>query len=215
MSDILYLKFDKNMAVRKTTVTLGDVADMECSNASVLNKLKTIKLFTFQNVKAGAHTCAARQVCSVLEVVQKIHKEFPDLEIQNMGEIDFIVEYSTKTEDPFWILFLKVAIVCIITFFGAAFSIMAFNNDISVTKLFAQLYERMTGEVSNGFTILELTYSLGLTVGIVTFFNHLGGRRLTKDPTPIEVEMRLYEDDVDNTLIQTAGRNGKHKKESS
>ncbi|MBQ8184857.1 MAG: stage V sporulation protein AA [Lachnospiraceae bacterium] len=214
MSDILYIKFDKNMAVRTQSVNLGDVADLECSNQDIVNRLKTLRLFTFQNIKKGSHTCAARKVCSLLEVVQKIHEIYPSLEIQNLGEIDFIVEYSTKEKDSPLLLFFKVSVVCIITFLGSAFSIMAFNNDVSVTTLFAQLYELLTGEPSNGFTILELTYSLGLSVGIVVFFNHLGGRRLTKDPTPIEVELRKYEEDVDLALIQTAGRNGKHKKDS-
>lgn len=213
MSDILYIKFDKNMAVRTQTVMLGDVAEMECSNQAVVNRLKTVKLFTFQDIKKGSHTCAARQISSVVEAVKKIHEVYPNLEIQNMGETDFIVEYSTRDVDPPVLLFLKISIVCIITFFGAAFSIMAFNNDVSTTQLFAQFYELVTGEASDGFTVLELTYSLGLSLGIVGFFNHLGGRRLTKDPTPIEVEMRQYEDDVDTTLIMTAGRNGVHKKE--
>lgn len=214
MSDILYIKFEKNMAVRTQTVTLGDVADLVCSNQAIVNKLNPVKLFTFQNIKKGAHTCAARQICSVVEVVEKIHETCPNLEIQNVGETDFIVEYSTKDVDPPFLLFLKISVVCLISFFGSVFSIMAFNNDVSTTKLFAQIYEMVTGEASNGFTILELTYSLGLSVGIVAFFNHLGGRRLTKDPTPIEVEMRQYEDDVDTTLIMTAGRNGIHKKEA-
>lgn len=215
MNDILYIKFDKNMAVRTQSVTLGDVADLECSNQAIVNKLKTVKLFTFQNIKKGSHTCAARRVCSVIDVVQKIHEVYPNLEIQNMGEIDFIVEYSTKDKEIPLILFLKISFVCLISFLGSAFSIMAFNNDVSTARLFSQFYQLVTGQTSDGFTILELTYSLGLSVGIIIFFNHFGGRRFTKDPTPIEVEMRLYEDDVDTTLIQTAGRNGVHKKDKS
>ena len=90
---------------------------------------------------------------------------------------------------------------------------MAFNNDVSTTDMFGRFYTLLTGEQSDGFTILELSYSLGLSAGIVAFFNHIGGRRLTKEPTPIEVEMRLYEDDVNTTLIKTAERNGEHRKE--
>ena len=65
------------------------------------------------------------------------------------------------------------------------------------------------GYTPQGYTILEISYSLGLTVGIIVFFNHIGGRRLTKDPTPIEVEMRVYETDVNKALIETADREGK------
>ncbi len=90
---------------------------------------------------------------------------------------------------------------------------MAFNNDVSTVDMFGQFYTLMTGQESDGFTILELTYSLGLSAGIIAFFNHIGGRRLSKEPTPIEVEMRLYEDDVNTTLINTSSRNGIHKKE--
>ena len=67
----------------------------------------------------------------------------------------------------------------------------------------------VTGQAGDGYGILELSYSIGLTVGIILFFNHIGGRRITKDPTPIEVEMRVYEKDVNNALIETADREGK------
>lgn len=86
---------------------------------------------------------------------------------------------------------------------------MAFHNDISIGKIFGQVYELVMGKEADGFTILEVAYSLGLAVGIILFFNHVGGRRITKDPTPIEVEMRVYETDVNKALIETADREGK------
>lgn len=213
MSEILYLKFEKNTCTYNRTVTLGEAGKMQCADSAIVNRLKTEKLHTFENVKKGKHSCAARKVFSILEVVEKIHGVYPNLEIQNMGEQDFIVEYSTKPKEQPALTFLKVAIVCLICFFGSAFSIMAFNNDVSTVDMFGQFYKLMTGMESDGFTILELTYSLGLSAGIIAFFNHIGGRRLTKEPTPIEVEMRLYEDDVNTTLINTASRNGVHKKD--
>ena len=71
---------------------------------------------------------------------------------------------------------------------------------------FAQLFSQFTGESSDGFTILELSYSVGVGLGILIFFNHFAGRKFTADPTPLEVEMRLYEDDVDKTLIEAGSR---------
>jgi len=166
------------------TVTLGEAGELQCADQAVVNRLKTEKLHTFQNVKKGSHTCAARKVFSILDVVEKVHAVYPNLEIQNMGEEDFIVEYSTKPKENPAVCFLKVAVVCLICFFGSAFSIMAFNNDVSTVDLFGQFYTLLTGQESDGFTILELTYSLGLSVGIVAFFNHIGGRRIVNEPTP-------------------------------
>ena len=56
---------------------------------------------------------------------------------------------------------------------------------------------------------MEFAYSIGLDVGIIGFLNHNGKRRLAKDPTPVEVEMRKYEKDVNTTLVETASREGK------
>ena len=64
-------------------------------------------------------------------------------------------------------------------------------------------------EAPGPINILEISYSVGLFLGIVVFFNHIGGRRLTKDPTPIEVAMRNYEEDVDRALIASAEREGR------
>ena len=101
---------------------------------------------------------------------------------------------------------LKTSQVVLISFMGAAFSIMAFNNDVGVTKMFSQIYELVTGTKSDGFTVLEFTYSIGTAIGILTFFNHFGKRRFSVDPTPIEVEMRLYENDLQTTLIENISR---------
>lgn len=211
MNEILYVKLEKNIRTYNRTLTLGEAAQMKCADPKIINRLKTEKLYTFDHARRGRRSCAARTVLSILDVVEKIQAVYPSLEIQNLGEQDFVVEYSTKQEENSVLSFAKAALVCVICFFGSAFSIMAFNNDVSTTKLFSQFYTLLTGQTSDGFTILELTYSLGLSAGIIAFFNHIGGRRLSKEPTPIEVEMRLYEDDVNTTLIKTADRNGAHK----
>lgn len=126
--------------------------------------------------------------------------------------MDFVAEYSTKPrENKLW-TFLKVSLVCILCFFGSAFSIMAFNNDVSTVDLFRQFYTLLTGRPSDGYTILEFTYSLGLAVGILAFFNHLGGRRLTKEADPHRGRNAPLRGRRGHTLIKTAARNGKHKK---
>ena len=88
---------------------------------------------------------------------------------------------------------------------------MAFNNDIGITNLFGQLYRQFTGEASDGFTVLEVTYSLGVGIGILVYFNHFSRKKRTTDPSPLEVEMRTYEDEVDTTLIEAEGREMKGK----
>ena len=62
------------------------------------------------------------------------------------------------------------------------------------------------GKEASGFTVLEGSYSVGLALGILVFFNHFSKWKLNTDPTPLEVEMRTYEDNISKTLIQNAER---------
>lgn len=205
-SDTIYIKADRNIEVTKPEVTLGDVLKIECANPSVTSRVKTLKLLKFHNTDKKNQN---RTSVSILKVIGCIHEVYPNAEIQNVGEQDFIItleEQKTAGRLAHWI---KTFFVVVITFCGAAFSIMAFNNDVDVTKLFGQVYESLTGTKSSGFTILELTYCIGVILGILTFFNHFGKKRFTVDPTPMEVEMRLYENDIQTTLIEDFSRKGK------
>lgn len=198
----LYIKGDRDVEVTKPDVALGDLLSMECTDKLMLAKIKTLKIIRFK--KSGKQRC----VVSVLKIIACIHEKFPEADVQNLGETDIIVTYEDqKTPALAWHI-IKTVFVAAVTFFGAAFSIMAFNNDVDVTKLFGQIYELVTGQEAGGFTILEIAYSVGVTAGILIFFNHFGKKRFTVDPTPMEIQMRLYENDIQTTLIENSERRG-------
>ena len=85
---------------------------------------------------------------------------------------------------------------------------MAFNNDVAVGDIFSKLYYQVMGTPSDGVTEIEICYSIGLAIGITLFFNHVGKKKITPDPTPMQVEMRKYEKDIDTTFIENAERKG-------
>lgn len=201
-STTVYIKGDQNVEVQKEDITIGDVVNMECTNSHITNKLKTIKLIKVLDSKKH------RYVVSILKIIEKMHEQYPNLEIQNIGPPDIIVTYEPVHKKNPIFHWTKVIVVVGITFFGSAFSIMAFNNDINTPKMFEQIYWQIMGVPKTGFTILELTYSIGVAVGILVFFNHFGKKRFSVDPTPMEVEMRLYENDIQTTLIETYSRKG-------
>ena len=201
--ETVYIKGERDVEITKTDVTLGDILTLECSNKAMIPKLKVLKILKIPD--QGKR----RYVISILKIIACIHEKYPGVDIQNMGEQDFIVTYEEQKTAGGVLHTVKAVVVVLISFIGAAFSIMAFNNDVDVTKMFGQIYELITGTESNGFTMLELTYSIGLVIGILTFFNHFGKKRFSVDPTPMEVEMRLYENDLQTTLIENISRKGK------
>lgn len=200
--DILYIKGDRDVELTKTEVTLGDILSLECSNKTVIPKIKSIKLVKFSEQGKKQQ----RIVVSVLKIIACIHEQYPNLDIQNLGETDIILTYENQNTSGNITHLLKTAVVVVLVFCGSAFSIMAFHNDVSITKLFSQIYLALTGVESDGYTILEVSYSIGIIIGILGFFNHFGKKRFTVDPTPLEVQMRLYENDIQTTLVEDASR---------
>ena len=199
----LYLKAEQNVELQSEDVYIKDIGKLTCKDEHILAKVKAIKLYHF---KEGEKK---RQVISILKVIEEIETAFPNVTVENLGEIDVLVEQIDVDKHKGAVQTIKIIFVSAISFFGTAFTIMAFHNDIGINDVFTKVYEMVMGQASDGYGILELSYSIGLAVGIIVFFNHIGGRRITKDPTPIEVEMRVYETDVNKALIETADREGK------
>ena len=200
--DTLYIKGDRDVELTKTEVTVGDILSLECSNKTVIPKIKSIKLVKFSEQGKKQQ----RIVVSVLKIIACIHEQYPNLDIQNLGETDIILTYENQNTPGNVVHLLKTAVVVVLVFCGSAFSIMAFHNDVSITRLFSQIYLALTGVESDGYTILEVSYSIGIIIGILGFFNHFGKKRFTVDPTPLEVQMRLYENDIQTTLVEDASR---------
>ena len=196
----LYINIGQAVEVNEQTVLLKDIAKMSCSDRKIVSRLKTLKIISVQEKTYG------RYVVSVLAIIEKIHEIYPQLEIVNLGEAQFVLTYRAPEKVNKFCTILKVAFVCVGGFLGAAFAIMTFNNDVGITELFEQVYKQFTGNESNGFTALEISYSIGIAIGITVFFNHIFGRKLSEDPTPIEVEMKKFEKDIKTMLIDTCTR---------
>ncbi len=196
----VYLSLQEITEVHSKKVRLKDVAELWCPDPALEARLKALTVKTIREDRNR------RYVESVLDVLRLIGKEAPGAQVTTVGKTEFIIDYH-KPEKPFYAWeWLKTAFVCAVCFFGAAFAIMTFNNDVDVTGVFREIYFMVTGRQSDGCTVLEISYSVGLAVGITVFFNHFSKWKINTDPTPLEVEMRLYEENISKTVIRNEGR---------
>lgn len=200
MKKTLYLNVSEITEVREKDVYLKDVAKLYCDDSAALNQCRALKI---KSIKEDRNK---RYVESTLDIIQKITEMNPMITVNNVGQVNYIIDYQKPKKPAYLWQWMKTIGVCLVSFFGAAFAIMTFNNDVSVTDVFKEIYLLIMGTESAGFTILELSYSIGLALGIIVFFNHFSVFKINTDPTPIEVEMRLYEDNISKTLIQNDGR---------
>jgi stage V sporulation protein AA len=207
-NETIYIKTDAHNLTSEAAVRLGDVFRVEGTDRKLTERLKEIVLYSYPPEVVNGGQGKTVVVFSILKVIEQIHAVAKDITVVNLGETDFIVEYIPKKQQAKWLEMGKLVLVGLLTFFGAAFTIMAFNNDISISGVFERFYNQVLGVDKPAVTEIEICYSIGLAVGIMVFFNHIGKKKITMDPTPIQVELRKYESDVADTLIENASRMG-------
>lgn len=212
--NILYMKCDANVESNSEDVFLKDVASLQCADENILAKCRCIKVWRFpaenQIKSVSGNGKKNRVVISALKLVSLVEQTCPGIQVEVIGETDVVIEYVVQRKQGVgqW---LKILMVCMVCFFGTAFTIMAYHNDVGIRDIFAEVYEIVMQREAEGINPLEVSYSIGLAAGILIFFNHVGNLKLTKDPTPIEVSMKNYERDVNKTLVEVAERNGEER----
>lgn len=200
---LVYLKVEKNNEVQSKKIAVKDIAKLYGVNKRLITELNQLIILEITSNK----NC--KFMFSILKVIERMNEVYPEVVINVVGESDFIVDYKKPKKSHVIFDYIKTAVVALTVFFGSAFSIMTFNEDVSVTKVFGLIYELIMGQEKSSGSILEISYSIGLFLGIVLFFNHFSKWKLHDDPTPIQIQMRLYESDVNDTLIENASREGK------
>lgn len=147
---------------------------------------------------------------SVIDIIKAITLKFPDATVNNVGEMDILLTYQKqyKQQNKVW-LYSKIVFIALILFTGASTSIMSFHSDAQIPKIFQNYYYIFFGEYNDMPLILAIPYTIGLAIGIILFFNHFSKIYVTKDPTPIEIEMTTYEKETNTSIIDALNRKQK------
>ena len=159
---VLYLCMDRSVVRYEDTFCIKDLGSMTCSDMAILAHVKAHKIYHFRH--------PGNMVISVTKVIEEIHRIYPALEVVNLGETDVIMEYrSGKPRQAEQMA--KTVLLCVLLFIGAGFAIMAFHNDISITEVFERFYLQVMGREKPQVSVIEISYSIGLAVGILFFYN--------------------------------------------
>lgn len=197
----VYIKIELCSVVTNKRVQVNDVCKVYAYDEKLAKTVRNLEIYHVQQPKKQKITASS------LYLIRKIMDAIPEITVENIGEMDFIIEYHPPEQEKKWLELLKTIAVGVIVFFGSAFTIITFNEDSSVTDIFQHIYTSVAGlQEGNGW--LEISYSVGLPLGILLFFNHFSTARLNEDPTPLQIQMRQYEKQEDSTIIENAARKG-------
>lgn len=195
MSEIYIKPNKKYLTSSQGAVHISDIAEVYAENG-LKKHIDTIKVMDIKNDEDKCY------LISVMDIVRLIDNALPGHTISNLGEMDTVVEYNKKagkSNTPWQVI--KIVFVSLLLLAGSATAIMSFHSDAQIPTIFENYYYMFFNERVENPAIIDLPYSIGLAVGIIVFFNHFSGKKLTNDPTPIEVEMSVYEKDVTDNII--------------
>ena len=199
MADLVYLKLSESCLVDKKKVKVKDVAKVLSANADLRFGVEKLELMSFSGSKE-------QQVISVMYILQLIHQSFPDCTVMPLGATEVVVYYRTYDTGDKAKQVLKFVLICFVAFFGAGFSIMSYNSDVNMVGQLDVMKNIFVGQTEKEYPVAGIAYSLGLFIGIIIFFNHGARKKFTDDPTPLQVQMRQYEQEVNQTVITDSER---------
>ncbi|WP_100408350.1 stage V sporulation protein AA [Bacillus solitudinis] len=133
-------------------------------------------------------------IVDVMTVIAIIRLFQPTLDIQTVGPPQTIIRVEAKKHrmGPVY-----VAFVWFLLFIGAGLAIMNFHEDVSMQAVHMRIFQMITGNEFAKPLMLQVPYSIGLGLGMILFFNHLFRKRINEEPSPLELEMFNYQQNID------------------
>ncbi|MFR8165831.1 MAG: stage V sporulation protein AA [Enterocloster sp.] len=131
MSDTVYIKISQSTEVHEPEVRVKDIAQVHCRNKAAEARIKALKVTSFKE-----RDREASYVGSVMDLLEELEGTGSSIQINSVGETDFIVSYNPQIKRRAALQWMKTAFVSAVSFCGAAFAIMTFNNDANVTDVF-------------------------------------------------------------------------------
>lgn len=197
MAETIYIRMRHRVQVRpRDTVYLRDLAQI-IAEERILAALKELPIYDVSDQDNNI------VVIDVMEVIQKVNEAIINIEVQAIGPSQSIIEVIYKKKGvsiPFFIL------IWFLLFFGSALAIMYFHEDVSMQETQQRLYYIITGKMVKKPLLFQVPYSFGLGLGMILFFNHVFRKRLNEEPSPLEVEMFNYQQDLDRYVSLTENK---------
>lgn len=178
------------------SIYLKDLGAVYCSNEALRKKVENTKVYTGDKEETWDYI-------TTIEIAEILTSKFSDIEIQFYGADKIILEIKSRENMNSLLQIGKLIFVCITLFFGAALGIMYFHEDVNMTDALERLYFTFIGEHKENPLIMNIPYSIGLGVGMLTFFIRImsSSKRRRMEPGPMDVELYLYDKDLEDYIM--------------
>jgi len=192
MTEIVYLRMKKNLDLQvMQEVRLEDIAYVSTTSKSIKKKMENTPIYRITKKDKNL------VVIDSFLIIDHLINMFRNVEIQTVGPEQTIIRVIPNKKAP---PIIFVALIWLILFIGTAMTIMNFHYDVSMQEVQQKLHFMLTGEQSEYPLWIQIPYSIGLGVGTLLFFNYWFKKRFNEEPSPLEIEIYNYQQDLDNYL---------------
>lgn len=189
--EIVYVRIRKNVEVNYfKRLKLKDIALVSTTS----KQKKQLEETPIYQISAKDHNII---IIDSFFVIDHLNKMFDDLEFQPIGPPQTIVRLNQQKQSKPIIL---VIAVWLILFVGTAMTIMNFHADVSMQEVQQKLHYLLTGEENEYPLWIQIPYSFGLGIGMLLFLNHWFKKRINEEPSPLEIELFNYQQDLDHYI---------------
>lgn len=193
-----YISINPKQAVdTNTSVYLRDIGNVYCGDKNTKDKIESTKIYTSGSTESWEYM-------NTVDIIDKILSKNSNLDIQIMGPNEVLFEIKSKENRNVLMEIGKLIFVLVTLFLGAALGIVYFHEDVNMGDALEKLYVTLMGESMNNSLIMAIPYSIGLGVGMITFFTKLYSKspRRKMEPGPMDIQLYLYDKDMEEYLLQ-------------
>ncbi|MFE4705782.1 stage V sporulation protein AA [Peribacillus simplex] len=197
MVAVVYIRMRNRVQVKgNQTVRIKDIARI-IGPEEVITIIEEIILLTVKKEDKNII------VVDLAQVIVAIRKMDSTIELETFGPSQTIIEIILSKKK---MSYLSFALVWFLLFVGGGMTIMNFHVDVSMGEVHQKIFTIITGKVDDKPLLIQIPYSFGLGIGMILFFNHFFKKRFNEEPSPLEVEMFNYQQDLDSYVIMNENK---------
>lgn len=196
----IYLQLSRHNSVTAGAVCVADIAEVYGTDETERERIGRVEVARIAPGKFGYSLLSAG------EIGQKILEVCPEYSLVFLGDAQLVLDYRKPEKkagipDMLWSLFVSFVVLV-----GSAFTFMTFIHEANINGLFSRIYLYLGLRGASDSKGLEISFALGVGLGMLLYFNHFGKFRLQDEPTPMEMEMKQYVQEAEETILEQSER---------
>lgn len=194
--NIVYIQSKEQISIEESTILKVKDLVTVVGDKSIIKEIYDIDIVDLRNYSNDY------LVVSMMMIIERVKAELPEVDFNIVGKDEMLLRVKKEnTNSSIVFEWGKVLVVCVVLFLGAALAITHFHADVNMSEAHSQIYKLITGKEVEKPILLQISYSLGIGIGMTVFFYHISPKRLKNEPNPLDIELYSYKKSLEEYIL--------------